>query len=190
MKNSTIILMGAILLIGGAGVYALSQSNASKMGLPTETMMAKGESESTPETADDVMMKEEGVRINEDTMVNEDEVMVKETTMMKSASYVPFSTTALVDAAATKRVLFFYANWCPTCKPIDAELSKQSAEIPDGMTVIRVNYNDADTDQTEKDLAKKYGVTYQHTFVQLDAAGEAIATWNGGGLAELTKNSK
>jgi hypothetical protein len=36
-----------------------------------------------------------------------------------------------------------------------------------------------------KDLQKKYGVTYQHTFVQIDENGEALSKWNGGDVDKL-----
>jgi hypothetical protein len=56
--------------------------------------------------------------------------------------------------------------------------------------VIRVNYNDPDTDATEKELAKKYGITYQHTFVQIDSTDQVVTKWNGGRLKELLSNLK
>ena len=63
-------------------------------------------------------------------------------------------------------------------------------KIPKDVIVIRTNYNDPNTDQEEKDLAKKYGITYQHTFVQIDSTGKEIAKWNGGQTDELTANIK
>ena len=63
--------------------------------------------------------------------------------------------------------LYFYAKWCPTCK----------AEIRDSLIPafneyggsdfvgFRVNYNDRDTDDIEKDLAEEFGILYQHTKV-------------------------
>lgn len=107
-----------------------------------------------------------------------------------SANYLPYSPSVLASQAGTKRVLYFYANWCPTCRPVDAELTQRSGEIPPGVTIIRVNYNDTDTDEEEKALAAKYAITYQHTFVQIDENGNALATWNGGGLSELAANLK
>lgn len=86
--------------------------------------------------------------------------------------------------------MFFFASWCPTCKPTDLDLKANSSEIPSDVTVIRVNYNDPETDQIEKDLAKKYGVTYQHTFVQIDGQGNEITKWNGGKTAELLAKLK
>jgi thioredoxin 1 len=106
-------------------------------------------------------------------------------------SYLPYSSQAFAATATfPKRVLFFYANWCPTCKPADESFSQNAQKIPKNVAVIRVNYNDSDTDQAEKDLAKKYAVTYQHTFVQIDQQGNEVAKWNGGKIEELLKNIK
>lgn len=102
--------------------------------------------------------------------------------------YLPFTATVLSSTANTRRVLFFYANWCPTCRPADQSFSEKKAQLPVDVSVIRVNYNDTETDQTEKDLAAQYGVTYQHTFVQIDAAGNEVTKWNGGQIDELLTN--
>jgi thiol-disulfide isomerase/thioredoxin len=104
--------------------------------------------------------------------------------------YQVFSPGVLEKTAQTRRVLFFYANWCPTCRPVDKNLTDQMAQLPEDVTVIRVNYNDTQTDQAEKDLAKKYGITYQHTFVQIDEQGSEVAKWNGGQLEELLEKLK
>jgi len=102
--------------------------------------------------------------------------------------YIKYSKSTLSQYANQKRVLFFYANWCPTCKPINEELTNNSGSIPDGVVVIRVNYNDDETDKDEEALAKKYAITYQHTFVQIDENGEVVERWNGGGLNEIIEN--
>lgn len=63
-------------------------------------------------------------------------------------------------------VLYFYANWCPICR---AEFPKMlnAFEKLDGDEVIgfRVNFNDDETDDYEKGLAREFGVAYQHTKV-------------------------
>ena len=106
------------------------------------------------------------------------------------ARYVPYTTSAFGAAAAGRRVLFFYASWCPTCRPADADFVANQNKFPTDLTVLRVNYNDPDTDNEEKELAKKYAVTYQHTFVQIDAKGEKVAVWNGGQSPELLEKVK
>lgn len=105
-------------------------------------------------------------------------------------TYSPFSTSIFDASASKKRVLFFYASWCSTCRPTDKDISEKISQIPADIAVIRVNYNDPDTDSTEKALAAKYGVTYQHTFVQVDSLGNEITKWNGGDLSDLLKNLK
>lgn len=104
------------------------------------------------------------------------------------ARYQVYSPEILSDNSDKRRVLFFYANWCPTCKPADESFKENMDEIPSATTVIRVNYNDNETDQSEKDLARKYGVTYQHTFVQIDEQGNEVSKWNGGDIDELLTN--
>ncbi|HLC94634.1 MAG TPA: thioredoxin family protein [Patescibacteria group bacterium] len=104
--------------------------------------------------------------------------------------YVMYTPSILADTANMKRVLFFYAHWCPICQPADADFRENTHKIPADVVVIRVNYNDTDTDESERDLAKKYGVTYQHTFVQIDQKGSEVTKWNGGQTAELLENLK
>lgn len=103
-------------------------------------------------------------------------------------SYQEFSETVLSEAIDKRRVLFFYANWCPTCKAAEQDIQANMQQLPPDVVIIRVNYNDSDTDENEKELAKKYAITYQHTFVHLDAQNNAIKTWNGGQLKEIVEN--
>ncbi len=111
-------------------------------------------------------------------------------TNMEESRYVEYTKVALDSATTPRRVLFFYASWCPTCIPADADFKTNSSKIPSDVTVIRVNYNDPETDQEEKALAEKYGITYQHTFVQIDEQGNEVTKWNGGQTEELLKNIK
>jgi thiol-disulfide isomerase/thioredoxin len=71
-----------------------------------------------------------------------------------------------------KVVLFFRAAWCPSCRTVDADIRAHAASIPADVTILDVNYD------TASELKKKYGVTYQHTFVQVDAQGNQITTWS------------
>ena len=102
--------------------------------------------------------------------------------------YVTYSNTNFDQSRDKLRVLFFYASWCPTCRPADTDFTNNMSKIPEDVVVFRVNYNDPDTDQDEKDLAEQYGITYQHTYVQIDALGQEVKKWNGGKLNELLTN--
>lgn len=104
--------------------------------------------------------------------------------------YFPYEKNTFDTANGTKKVLFFYANWCPTCKPADSDFTQQMLQIPEDIVLIRVNYNDAETEIAEKELADRYQVTYQHTFVQIDETGKEITRWTGGKMTELLSNVK
>lgn len=78
--------------------------------------------------------------------------------------------------------LYFYANWCPTCKLEFPKMESAFDELNSNDVIgFRVNFNDNDTDEFEKELAKEFGVAYQHTKVFV-RGGERILkspeTWN------------
>lgn len=182
-----IIFAVFVLFIGGVGAYAFMNRTDSSMTKSdsmekTETMV-KDEKAMVADTAP--MVKTDEMGMEKDAAMMEDS---NEKMMLKKGKYTPFSPELLANSGSTRRVLFFYANWCPTCKPADKSFSDNVGKIPADVTLIRVNYNDTETDQAEKDLAKKYGVTYQHTFVQIDANGKEITKWNGGQIDELLSN--
>lgn len=116
--------------------------------------------------------------------------MPSEIGAISSSGYLPYTPDVLTNSSTSRRVLFFYASWCPTCIPANADFEKNASMLPSDVTVIRVNYNDPDTDSDEKALAAKYGITYQHTYVQIDNNGGVITKWNGGATKELLANIK
>lgn len=108
----------------------------------------------------------------------------------RNGRYIEYIGPETLQISGSKVILFFYANWCPTCIPTDKEFKVDENKLPNDITVIRVNYNDSDTDDNEKKLAKKYGITYQHTFVQIDNNGNEVVKWNGGAVDQLVLNIK
>lgn len=164
MKSTNIIIVIIILVLIGGGVYVLSENKgdesmikdgmmqSDKMMMEKEAMMQK-----------DVMMKDEGVMSS-----SSDDMMVK------GASYEVFSTEKLANAEVGNVVLFFKASWCPSCRAADADIKKNMSNIPANLTILEVDYDKS------ADLKKKYGVTSQHTFVQVDKDGNMIKKWSGG----------
>jgi len=89
--------------------------------------------------------------------------------------YKPFTKAEYDAAKAGGKVIYleFYANWCPFCrtqKPI-LESAFMNPEMPGNVAGFQVNYNDSDTDQDETNLARQFGITYQHTRIVLDSSG-------------------
>ncbi|HEX5743839.1 MAG TPA: thioredoxin family protein [Candidatus Saccharimonadales bacterium] len=70
-----------------------------------------------------------------------------------------------------KKVLFFHAPWCPVCQSIDKEINADPGKIPGGDVIIKTDFD------SETELRKKHGVTYQYTFVQIDNSGQQIKKW-------------
>jgi thioredoxin 1 len=131
-------------------------------------------------------MEESGGELTEDQA----DALEAEQGTTTGGRYLVYDGVSMEKSAGNKRVLFFFANWCPTCIPADADFNENETKIPEDVTLIRVNYNDTDTDADEEELAKKYDITYQHTFVQIDSNGEVVTKWNGGKTAELLQNLK
>lgn len=171
-KNVLIVISIVIILFfGGAGLLYVNKSS-NTITSDSESMIKK----------DDLMEKTDEVMTSEE--------IEKDSIMMKNSRYIHYVSGSLDNSEEEKRVLFFYANWCPTCRPVDSELSNNLDKIPEDVSIIRVNYNDDETDSEEKELAKKYGITYQHTFVQIDESGREITKWNGGGLDNIITKIK
>ncbi|GEM_PF-508310 len=115
-----------------------------------------------------------------------DTSMTHEDAMMKSGSYKDYSvdTVAAEQKAGHKVVLFFHANWCPFCQAADKAFKENASSIPAGVTVLKTDYD------SQTALKSKYGVTHQHTFVQIDNNGNAVSTWVSGDIANLKANVK
>ncbi len=177
------VAIGIVVILGG-GIYIFNQNaqkqEAEKMAVEKAAMMKKEDANSDSMTKDDQAMMQK-----DDSMMTEEDKM-----MMDKSRYFEYSKENLENASNEKRLLFFYASWCPICRPIDTALKNNTDLIPDGVSIIRVNFNDPDTDQEEKDLAKKYGVTYQHTFVQIDENENQINKWSSGDIKEILSSLK
>lgn len=197
--NKGVIIAGIVVLVlvGGGLFVANQQSQQAKMAqekaamVEKETMQAK--EDAAMEKKDDSSADSTSFHSNDASSERAPQAGSEQDKMMKKDSasrYVEYSKAVLDQAADKRRALYFYASWCPICRPANEDFKKNSSKIPEDMVVVRVNYNDPDTDQEEKDLAKKYGITYQHTFVQIDAQGNELTRWSGGQTDELLANIK
>ena len=115
------------------------------------------------------------------TSTNENETILDESISLQPGTYTTYDAGRLADAARGDVVLFFHAPWCPTCRAADADINAKRAQIPDGLTILKVDYD------SSTDMRRQYGITYQHTFVQVDEAGNKLQIWNGGALDEIQR---
>jgi len=154
MNKNTGIIIGAIAVMVIVGGVYLSTGNKD------ETMMAKEKMEQ---------------QAMEDKAMMENKVMEEKEAMMKVGSYEAYSADKIARAETGDVVLFFHASWCPSCRGLNASIEGNLKSIPEGVTILKADYD------KETELKKKYGVTYQHTLVQVDKEGNMIKKWSGGG---------
>lgn len=170
-------LIGGLVVIALAvgGFFVFSSDKDAMMEKDTGEVMMKDTAKDatmmeTADTAKDAgaMMKDKGPEVG---------------AMMQKGSYEAYAPEKLSKATTGDVVLFFRAIWCPTCKVLDSDIRAHLNDIPANVTILDVDYD------TQTALKQKYGVTYQHTLVQVDASGNQINKWSGGQtLASLLTN--
>jgi len=139
--NKRIIILVAVLLLGGGIVLLTGQLAQSGQ---SETMISEKEARST---------------------FFQGTVLAGTT-----APYLDFANQDYLDAVQSGKLILlnFYANWCPICRAEAPEvMAGFTALTSDQIIGFRVNFNDSETDQVEKELAKRFKVPYQHTKVVL-----------------------
>ena len=70
----------------------------------------------------------------------------------------------------------------PICVSIEKEINKDPSQIPEGVTYVKADFD------SSTDLRKKYGVTTQYTFVQVDNNGNEVKKWSSTNLASSVAN--
>lgn len=185
MNKSTGIVIGVIaLVVVVGGIYAsMNSKNDAMMAKEKMEQQAMEEKKMAEDKAmmekkameeKDAMMKADATKT--DSMMKKDEtsMMEKSDTMMKAGSYEAYAPEKVMLASATHDVvLFFRASWCPTCRAVDGDIKANLSKIPSDLAILDVNYDNSTS------LKQKYGVTYQHTFVQVDRDGNLIKKWSG-----------
>jgi thiol-disulfide isomerase/thioredoxin len=172
MNKQRGIILGvvAVLIIVG-GVYASTNRG--------EVAVMEPKMESTSQTQSDVMVKNDIAMENNapDNMETGDTIMKEEgmekSDVMMKGSYEAYAPEKLAKAETGDVVLFFHASWCPSCRGLNASIESNGATIPEGITILKTDFD------KETELKKKYGVTYQHTLVQVSADGTMIKKWSG-----------
>lgn len=196
MKSAMIIGILVVVLAAGIGVFLYMQSTDSIDDVGVETLediqnekmdktdtdsadsMEKDETTSAAETTSTTASEttqEENTQTEEENTVSTVEEVKDVTPVRFVGEYTSYSDSAMADASEYgNTVLFFHASWCPTCRALKNNIIDSSGDIPGDLTILEVDYDDS------TNLRKKYGVTYQHTLVQVDTDGELITKWSGG----------
>lgn len=184
MTNSRALIARFALPLAAAALVltACGSSTASDEAEPAAATSAAAEVMETKESEPMESKESEAMESKESDEMHSDD--------MESASAEPAAaaTGAYITLAQYEGskdmysegdvVLFFAADWCPTCQEATKNLEADPAAIPAGLAIVRVDYDNSD------ELKQKYGVTVQHTFVQVDPEGNEVAKWSGSVTAD------
>ena len=203
------------VVVGGGLVWVLVQSRSIQTNINTHTNISNNvgdrtepdgtvvKADGTKVSPDGTMVKPDGTMVKPDgtvvkpdgTMIGPDGTEIKESNTNISASntnssattsqakYTNYSAAALAVAEAKGRtIIYFHAPWCPICVVLEPQLLAQIGTLPSDITILKADYD------SSTDLKKKYGVTYQHTFVQVDQQGNKIKLWSGGDVQTIKDN--
>ena len=138
----------------------------------SSTSSSTSTDEAEPAAATSVTSEVSESEVSESEMSESEEVVPAAGSFITLAEYEGGKDTY----AGNDVVLFFNASWCSTCK--EARENLEADPIPAGLTIVKVDFDDSD------ELRQKYGVTVQHTFVQIDSDGNELAKWNGSVTAD------
>jgi thiol-disulfide isomerase/thioredoxin len=165
MKNIIITIIILVAIIVGINMFS---SQDSALDMTTETSLEQHD-DATPQ---DEMELNDDTEISDDT--NSDETMDDDSADQNiSGSVVQYTETDIATLSGNI-VLNFSASWCPSCRALKSNIEENMNNIPSDLTIVYVDYDNS------TDLKRKYGVTRQHTLVQVDSQGGLVDKWSGG----------
>ena len=198
-------LIGILIVVALAGkmMFTGNSSTTAVVSAPQQVMdkaqqAAKQVTQHTKALEQEVVEKTESVaqevqehtgrmdknvqKVVEHTAPSMPKTTVHATAPQKGALKQYTAPTDLANLSGTN-ILFFKASWCFTCTTLYNALVKEKDSIPAGVTIWVVDYDNNEA------LRKKYGVTSQHTLVQIDTQGNKINLWRGGySVADVMSN--
>jgi len=85
----------------------------------------------------------------------------------EAGTYQNYEPLLVANSKAEHIILNFSATWCPSCRALDKDILANKDAIPAGVEIYKVDYD------TAIELKKQYGVTTQHSLVEIAADGTA-----------------
>jgi thiol-disulfide isomerase/thioredoxin len=122
---------------------------------------------------DKMAMEKQGGAMSQDAMIKAN----VDAKMEAKGTYAVYSEGVIGNGQSS--VLYFHAAWCPVCKTADQKITTWYESNTYPVSTYKVDYD------TYTDLKKRYGVTYQHTYVLIDGQGNAVQILRGPTDAQL-----
>lgn len=158
MKTASIIV-GVIVLILGIGYFVTNSETEPNQRAQGITQV------DTPQYSDDVT--------TQDTTPDSDTKSAAQTNETKTdnaattGTYQTYDAKKIAQSNAEHIFLFFHATWCPSCRALDADIASNIDSIPEGVAIYKIDYD------TATELKRQYGVTTQHSIIEIDTEGTA-----------------
>lgn len=110
--------------------------------------------------------------VNQPAGETETETETETSVAPAAGQYVDYQGQAQLDQlAGQERWLSFHADWCPQCRALDADINANLDQIPAGVTIVKVDFDD------NQPLRQQYGVTQQTTIVRIGADDQVAASY-------------
>lgn len=154
--KTILIIIGVIVIIFGVGYLITTTSEESTEGIQ--------------ESAAEAMLGNNAIAPKETTVTNTStSTDATATTDVAPGIYTVYDADAIAHSVAKHIVLFFHASWCPSCKALESDIVAHADSIPAGVEIYKVDYDTATA------LKRQYGITVQHSIVEITASGEALS---------------
>jgi len=99
--------------------------------------------------------------------------------------YKDYSASNLTSSQKNGKTLLFFAatTWCSNCIALDKEIKERISDIPDDVTILKVDYDN------DRKMKKEHRVAMQTTLILLDNNGNEEKRWIGtGSFDDLLEN--
>ncbi|GEM_PF-1245755 len=164
-----LIVSAALLVMLGAGCGATSPSTVSTPPPPAQKAVTNPSPSPTP------IVDADGGKETTSSAAREKKEF-EEQQKKGVAVYESFSTIKYQAALAAHEPIFlyFYANWCPTCReqePRNVEVFKSFSGHVHG---FRVHTLDNEVSSDDKAMAQQFNIYVQHTAIFMDKNGKEI----------------
>lgn len=197
--QKNILIAAAVVIVLGAGVYAVTntpcEGASCELGKPVTVLEDTSSSEpvtsessntaALPQDEETVVPSSDGATAptpgatsaptTQPSSGGTPVAPAPEAPVAQAGSYEAYSADKIARAENGDVVLFFHASWCPSCRGLNSNIEANREDIPSNLTILKTDYD------TNTALKQKYGVTTQHTLVQVDKDGNLIKKWSGGG---------
>ena len=158
------ILIAAVVIVVVIGVGYLATNSTDRTVPPTQTATNNTEGSEIVAQDDIEASQSEADTTTEDSSLDELAVVSVGAT---SGTYTAYDAEKIATSDADHIVLFFHATWCPSCRALDAEINANTNSIPSGVEIYKLDYD------TETALKRQYGITTQHSVIEIDSTGKA-----------------